>query len=41
MEGDSGYLRDLSTRIDNSGNDDPQVIEPLDHEQSGLGEFSS
>jgi putative SOS response-associated peptidase YedK len=30
-----------STRVNNPGNDDPQVIEPLDHEQSGLGEFSS
>jgi len=32
---------EISTRVNNPGNDDPQVIEPLDHEQSGLGEFSS
>jgi putative SOS response-associated peptidase YedK len=32
---------EISTRVNNLGNDDPQVIEPLDHEQSGLGEFSS
>ena len=25
----------------NPSNDDPQVIEPLDHGESGLGEFSS
>jgi hypothetical protein len=32
---------EISTRVNNPGNDNPQVIEPLDHEQSGLGEFSS
>ena len=32
---------EISTRVNNPQNDDPQVIEPLDHEQSGLGEFSS
>jgi hypothetical protein len=32
---------EISTRVNNPGNDDPLVIEPLDHEQSGLGEFSS
>jgi len=32
---------EISTRVNNPGNDDPQVIEPLNHEQSGLGEFSS
>lgn len=32
---------EISTRVNNPGNDDPSVIEPLDHEQSGLGEFSS
>lgn len=32
---------EISTRVNNPGNDDPTVIEPLDHEQSGLGEFSS
>ncbi len=32
---------EISTRVNNPGNDDPRVIEPLDHEQSGLGEFSS
>ena len=32
---------EISIRVNNPGNDDPQVIEPLDHEQSGLGKFSS
>jgi putative SOS response-associated peptidase YedK len=32
---------EISTRVNNPDNDDPQIIEPLDHEQSGLGEFSS
>ena len=32
---------EISTRVNNPGNDDPQVIEPLDHEQSGFGEFNS
>ncbi len=32
---------EIPTRVNNLGNNDPQVIEPLDHEQSGLGEFSS
>lgn len=32
---------EISTRVNNPGNDDPTVIEPLDHEQSGLGEFGS
>jgi putative SOS response-associated peptidase YedK len=32
---------EISTRVNNPGNDDPLVIEPLDHDQSGLGEFSS
>jgi len=32
---------EISTRVNNPGKDNPQVIEPLDHEQSGLGEFSS
>ncbi|WP_433629225.1 SOS response-associated peptidase [Halomicrococcus sp. NG-SE-24] len=32
---------EISTRVNNPSNDDPSVIEPLDHEQSGLGEFSS
>jgi putative SOS response-associated peptidase YedK len=32
---------EISTRVNNPGTDDPHVIEPLDHEQSGLGEFSS
>jgi putative SOS response-associated peptidase YedK len=30
---------EISTRVNNPENDDPQVIEPLAHEQSGLGEF--
>ncbi len=32
---------EISTRVNNPANNDPSVIEPLDHEQSGLGEFSS
>ena len=32
---------EISTRVNNPGNDDPQVIEPLDREQPGLGEFGS
>ena len=32
---------EISTRVNNPGNDDPAVIEPLEHEQSGLGEFDS
>jgi len=32
---------EISTRVNNPDNDDPTVIEPLEHEQSGLGEFSS
>jgi putative SOS response-associated peptidase YedK len=32
---------EISTRVNNPGNDDPEVIEPLDHKQSGLGEFGS
>lgn len=30
---------EISTRVNDPGNDDPAVIEPLDHEQSGLGQF--
>lgn len=30
---------EISTRVNDPGNDDPSVIEPLGHEQSGLGEF--
>lgn len=32
---------EISTRVNNPSNDDPTVVEPQDHEQSGLGEFSS
>ncbi|MFC4360263.1 SOS response-associated peptidase [Halobium salinum] len=32
---------EISTRVNNPGNDDPTVIESLEHEQSGLGEFGS
>jgi putative SOS response-associated peptidase YedK len=32
---------EISTRVNNPGNNDPSVIEPLDHEQSRLGKFSS
>jgi len=30
---------EISTRVNNPANDDPRVIEPLDHEQSGLGDY--
>jgi putative SOS response-associated peptidase YedK len=30
---------EVSTRVNDPDNDDPSVIEPLGHEQSGLGEF--
>jgi len=30
---------EISTRVNDPDNDDPSVIEPLGHEQSGLGEF--
>jgi putative SOS response-associated peptidase YedK len=30
---------EISTRVNDPTNDDPSVIEPLGHEQSGLGEF--
>lgn len=30
---------EISTRVNDPTNDDPGVIEPLGHEQSGLGEF--
>jgi len=32
---------EISTRVNSPANDDPAVVEPLDHEQSGLGEFGS
>ena len=32
---------EILTRVNNPGNNDPSVIESLDHEQSGLGEFGS
>lgn len=32
---------EISTRVNNPENDDPAVIEPLDHEQAGLGDFGS
>lgn len=32
---------EISTRVNSPENDDPTVIEPLDHEQSGLADFSS
>lgn len=30
---------EIGTRVNNPGNDDPSVIEPLGHEQAGLGDF--
>ncbi|MFC6940285.1 SOS response-associated peptidase [Salinirubellus sp. GCM10025818] len=30
---------EISTRVNDPGNDDPRVIEPLGHEQSGLDQF--
>ncbi|WP_331232270.1 SOS response-associated peptidase [Natronorarus salvus] len=32
---------EISTQVNNPGNDDPSVIEPLDYDQSGLDHFSS
>lgn len=32
---------EISTRVNSPSNDDPSVIEPLGHEQSGLGDFTS
>ncbi|SIR94290.1 Putative SOS response-associated peptidase YedK [Haladaptatus litoreus] len=32
---------EISTRVNNPSHDDPSVIEPEEHEQSGLGEFTS
>ncbi|MFB6120524.1 MAG: SOS response-associated peptidase [Halobacteriaceae archaeon] len=29
----------ISTRVNDTANDDPNIIEPLGHEQTGLGEF--
>lgn len=31
----------ISTHVNNPSHDDPSVIEPLGHEQAGLGEFSA
>jgi putative SOS response-associated peptidase YedK len=31
---------EISTRVNDPANDDPSVIEPLEHEQAGLGDFS-
>ncbi len=31
----------ISTRVNNPSHNDPTVIEPLEHEQSGLGGFMS
>lgn len=30
---------EISTQVNDPGNDHPSVVEPLDHEQTGLGEF--
>ncbi|UWG50752.1 Putative SOS response-associated peptidase YedK [Halalkaliarchaeum sp. AArc-CO] len=38
--GDDLDAYEISTRVNDPGNDDERVIEPLEHEQSGLGEFS-
>ncbi|GAA0253794.1 SOS response-associated peptidase [Haladaptatus pallidirubidus] len=32
---------EISTQVNNPSHDDPAVIEPREHEQSGLGEFTS
>lgn len=41
ISGDDLAAYEISTRVNNPGSDDPRVIEPMDHEQLGLGEFSS
>jgi len=38
---DDPVAYEISTRVNSPGNEGPEVIEPLDHQQSGLGEFSS
>lgn len=30
----------ISTRVNDPGNDDPSIIDPLGHDQSGLGDFA-
>lgn len=30
---------EISTKVNDPSNDSPPVIEPLDHEQSGIGAF--
>lgn len=39
--GDDLTAYEISTRVNNPGNDDSTVIEPLEHEQSGLGELGT
>jgi putative SOS response-associated peptidase YedK len=39
--GDDLAAYEISTRVNNPENDDARVIEPLEHEQSGLDEFGS
>lgn len=39
--GDDLVAEEISTRVNNPNNDDPRVLEPVDHEQSGLEEFGS
>lgn len=31
---------EISTRVNDPGNDDPSVIEPLDHDQSDLADYA-
>jgi putative SOS response-associated peptidase YedK len=39
--GDDLAAYEISTRVNDPENDDPQVVESLDHEQSGLEDFGS
>lgn len=39
--GDDLAAYEVSTRVNDPGNDDPGVVEPVDHEQSGLDEFGA
>jgi putative SOS response-associated peptidase YedK len=39
--GDDLVADEISTRVNDPDNDDPRVVDPLDHEQAGLGEFGS
>jgi putative SOS response-associated peptidase YedK len=39
-DGDEYEPSPISTKVNNPDYDEPDVIDPLDHEQGGLGEFA-